>query len=88
MRSPEAAALAKGMPARDMKFDHVFGGLSAENHRTTTSVHDPKSGHTVVQTFDDQFPICVVCRIRPIAKRFAWSPIPRCPTPSRWQRKG
>ena len=59
-RSPEAAALSKGMPARDMKFDHVFGGLSADNHRTTTSVHDPKSGHTVVQTFDDQFPICVV----------------------------
>ena len=48
------------MAARDMKFDHVFGGLKFENHRAATTVHDPHSKHTLTQTFDDRFVACVV----------------------------
>ena len=59
--SPELVAeLSRGMPMSAMKLDHVFGGLKFENHRCTTTVHDPNSKHTVALTFDDQFPTCVV----------------------------
>jgi len=55
-----AEQLAGGMKLADMKLDHVFGGLKFDNHRLATTVHDPQSGRTVVQTFDDQFTACVV----------------------------
>lgn len=52
--------IAAGMPFGEMKFDTVFGGLEFENHRCTTTIHDPAGGRTLSQTFDDQFTACVV----------------------------
>jgi len=55
-----AEALSQGMEVSKMRMDHVFSGIQFENHRATTSVHDPQSGHTLSQSFDDQFVACVV----------------------------
>jgi aldose 1-epimerase len=59
--SPAVVAdLQKGAPMSTLKLDHVFGGLSFENHRCTATVHDPASKHTLAMTFLDQFTTCVV----------------------------
>lgn len=58
--SPDADKLAAGIPAGEMRFDNVFGGLKFENHRLETSIRDPHSGRRVTQEFDDQFTACVV----------------------------
>ena len=55
-----AAELSRGMLVEAMKLDSVFSGLKFENHRTTTTVHDPNSRRTIAMTFDDQFTACVV----------------------------
>jgi aldose 1-epimerase len=57
---PLVAELSRGMPTGAMKLDHVLGGLTFENHRCTTTVHDPMSKRTLTMTFDDQFTACVV----------------------------
>lgn len=57
---PLVASIARGMRAADMHMDNALGGLSFENHRCTTKVHDPESKHNLLQTFDDQFTACVV----------------------------
>jgi aldose 1-epimerase len=58
--SPNADKLAAGIPAGEMRFDNVFGGLKFENHRLETSIQDPHSGRRVTQEFDDEFTACVV----------------------------
>jgi aldose 1-epimerase len=58
--SPNAAKLAEGIPAGEMRFDSVFGGLKFDNHHLETSIRDPHSGRRVTQEFDDQFTACVV----------------------------
>ncbi len=58
--SPVAAELSRGMLVSAMKLDSVFSGLKFDNHRATTTVHDPHSRHTMGMTFDDQFTACVV----------------------------
>jgi aldose 1-epimerase len=58
--SSVAARLAQGMRFGDMKLDNVFGGLAAGGDRIQTSIHDPASGRTLVQTFDRRFAACVV----------------------------
>ncbi|MHC2070706.1 aldose 1-epimerase [Bremerella sp. T1] len=40
---------------KDTQFDNGFGGLEFEDGICTTSIHDPKSGKTIEQQFDDQF---------------------------------
>jgi aldose 1-epimerase len=57
---PVVAELSRGMPVSAMQLDDVFGGLTFDNHRCTTSVHDPNSKRTMAMTFDDQFTACVV----------------------------
>jgi aldose 1-epimerase len=57
---PLVAELARGMPAGAMQLDHVLGGLKFDNHRCTTTIHDPHSKRTLSMTFDDQFTACVV----------------------------
>jgi len=58
--SPNVDKLAEGIPAGEMRFDNVFGGLKFANHRLETSIRDPHSGRRVTQEFDDQFTACVV----------------------------
>ncbi len=58
--TPAVEQLAAGMKLADMKLDNVFGSLKSENHQIVTSIHDPHSGRTVTQEFDDQFTACVV----------------------------
>lgn len=59
--SPKVVAeLSHGMAAGTMKLDHVFSGLKFDNHRCSTTIHDPDSKSTMTQTFDDQFVSCVV----------------------------
>jgi aldose 1-epimerase len=58
--SPIAAQLAAGMKVGEMKLDTVLGGITFHDHRAPTSIADPSSGRTIVQTFDDQFTTCVV----------------------------
>ena len=57
---PVVEQLSSGMAVADMKLDNVFGKLTSDNHRVVTSIHDPQSGRTVSQEFDDQFVACVV----------------------------
>ncbi|PQO42254.1 aldose 1-epimerase [Blastopirellula marina] len=40
---------------QDTQFDNGFGGLESEDGLCTTSIHDPGSGRTIEQQFDDQF---------------------------------
>lgn len=40
---------------KDTQFDNGFGGLECEDGLCTTSIHDPGSGRTIEQQFDDQF---------------------------------
>jgi aldose 1-epimerase len=58
--APVAEQLAAGMPLGDMRLDNVLGGLKFDNHRAATRLHDPQSGRTLSQVFDDQFSACVV----------------------------
>jgi aldose 1-epimerase len=58
--SPLAAQLSRGVRFGDMKLDNVFGGLQFSDRHLTASIHDPHSGRTLSQTFDDQFTACVV----------------------------
>ncbi len=58
--TPAVEQLAAGMPVGEMKLDNVFGELEFENHRLAASIHDPHSGRTLSQSFDDQFTACVV----------------------------
>ncbi len=52
--------LPSGMQVGEMKLDNVFGKLTGNDHRLVTTIHDPHSGRTVSQDFDDQFTACVV----------------------------
>ncbi|MEW4456107.1 aldose 1-epimerase [Bremerella sp. JC817] len=45
----------KPMLFKDTQYDNGFGGLECEDGLCTTSIHDPASGRTIVQQFDDQF---------------------------------
>lgn len=58
--TPAVEHLAAGMKLADIRLDNVFGGLKSENHQIVTTIHDPQSGRTVTQEFDDQFTACVV----------------------------
>jgi aldose 1-epimerase len=58
--TPAVEQLAAGMKLADMRLDNVFGALKSENHQIVTTIHDPHSGRTVTQEFDDQFTACVV----------------------------
>ncbi len=58
--SAVVADLQKGAPMSGLKLDHVFGGLTFDNHRCTATVYDPSSKHTLAMTFLDQFTTCVV----------------------------
>lgn len=58
--TPAVEQLAQGMLVHEMRLDNVFGDLKFENHRLATTVHDPHSGRTLTQEFDDQFTACVV----------------------------
>ena len=58
--TPAVANLTAGMKLADMKLDNVFGALQSENHQIVTTIHDPNSGLTLTQEFDDQFIACVV----------------------------
>ncbi|RCS54582.1 aldose 1-epimerase [Bremerella cremea] len=40
---------------KETQFDNGFGGLECEDGLCTTSIHDPASGRTIEQQFDDQF---------------------------------
>ncbi len=40
---------------KDTQFDNGFGGLECEDGLCTTSIHDPGSGRTIEQQFDDHF---------------------------------
>jgi len=57
---PNAAALQAGQRFADLKFDDVFSGLRFDNHWCAASIHDPASGVTVTERFDDTFRECVV----------------------------
>ena len=52
--------LSGGMAFGEMKLDNVFGGLRFNDGRLTATVHDPSTGRTLAQTFDDSFTTCVV----------------------------
>jgi len=54
------ADMPRGMELRGRVFDNVFTGLAYDAGRTTTSVHNPAVGCTLVQTFDDSFRHAVV----------------------------
>ncbi len=58
--TPECERLSRGMPFGETKLDNVFGGLKFDNHRLTSTIHDPDSGRTLKLSFDDQFTACVV----------------------------
>jgi aldose 1-epimerase len=58
--TPLTTALSRGAPFGELKLDHVFSGLRFENHRTTASIHDPRSKRTLAMSFDDRFAACVV----------------------------
>jgi aldose 1-epimerase len=58
--TPAVEQLAGGMKLADMKLDNVFGAMKFDNHRLASTIRDPHSGRSVVQTFDDQFTACVV----------------------------
>jgi aldose 1-epimerase len=58
--TPDCDRISQGMPVGEMKLDNVFGGLKFEQGRMTNTIHDPGSGRTLTQTFDDQFTACVV----------------------------
>ncbi len=58
--TPAVEQLAAGMKLADMKLDNVFGALQSENHQIVTTIHDPNSGLTLTQEFDEQFNACVV----------------------------
>jgi len=40
---------------KDSQLDNGYGGLELTDGVCTTSIHDPSSGRTIVQQFDDQF---------------------------------
>jgi aldose 1-epimerase len=52
--------LSQGMPVKAMRLDNVFGDLKFDNHRLDSTIHDPHSGRTLTQEFDDQFTACVI----------------------------
>jgi aldose 1-epimerase len=58
--TPESVRLSQGLPVGEMKLDNVFGGLKFAGGHLTGTIHDPASGRTLSQTFDDQFAACVV----------------------------
>lgn len=59
-KPPLVTQLSQGMAMADMHLDHVFGGLSFDNHRATATVSDPGAGRRLSLIFDDQFTACVV----------------------------
>jgi aldose 1-epimerase len=52
--------LTDGKPFRDCQLDDVLTGLQFIDGHCATTIRDPASNETVVQTFDDTFPHCVV----------------------------
>jgi aldose 1-epimerase len=58
--TPLCDQLSRGMAFGEMKLDNVFGGLRFTSGRLTATVHDPASGRTLSQSFDDGFAACVV----------------------------
>lgn len=42
-------------PFGETELDNGYGGLALEEGLCTTSIHDPQSGRTLIQTFDGQF---------------------------------
>jgi aldose 1-epimerase len=58
--SPLAAQLSRGMRFGEMRLDNIFGGLGFADGHATASIHDPHSGRTLSQTFDNEFAACVV----------------------------
>ncbi len=57
---PLVGELSRGMRFADTRLDDVFSDLACENHRCTTSIHDPVGRRTLEVTFDDLFAACVV----------------------------
>lgn len=55
-----AAALQRGQPFSNLKFDNVFSGLVKDGPWIRSSIHDPSSGVVVEQSFDSAFRECVV----------------------------
>lgn len=56
----DLTALAEGLTFDQCDFDTIFSGLGYEGNLATTSIHNPTTGHTLKQTFDDAFGYCVV----------------------------
>lgn len=52
--------LTRGKPFRDCQLDDVLTGLEFADGNCATTIRDPASGETLVQTFDDAFRHCVV----------------------------
>ena len=50
----------QAFPFGSTQLDNGYGGLRYENGICTTSIHDPESGRTIVQQFDDQFTSAVL----------------------------
>jgi aldose 1-epimerase len=57
---PDAAALRGGRRYGELKLDDAFTGLISAQGWTMALIHDPASGVTVTQRWDDSFRECVV----------------------------
>jgi aldose 1-epimerase len=56
---PDAGRFQAGQRFVELKLDDVFSGLRFNRDWCTASIHDPTSGRTVTQRFDETFRECV-----------------------------
>lgn len=82
-----APAFREGLAFGEMAMDNVFGGLEFADDICTTSIHDPASNITVVQTFDRSFSQCVVYN-PPHREALCIEPYSCLPDPFRLSRQG